>query len=121
MKRSRERDRFHLLKMRDASLLARKVVRGRKRSDLNNDELFQLGLAKAVELIGESANRISNELQQTHPQIPWRQIIGMRHVLVHNYWLVEMDEVWDAVQNDIPPLIDQLHQLIKAEEERRKR
>lgn len=44
----------------------------------------------------------------------------MRHVLVHNYWRVEMDVIWDAVINDIPPLIEQLQQLIALEEERRK-
>ena len=44
----------------------------------------------------------------------------MRHVLVHNYWRVEMDVVWDTVNNDIPPLIDQMQQLIEMDEERRK-
>jgi len=42
--------------------------------------------------------------------------IGMRHILVHNYWRVEIDVVWDTVMNDIPPLIDQLQQLLESDE-----
>jgi len=116
MKRSRKGDRLHLLRMQDAAHLAQQVVVNRKRSDLETDLPLQLGLAKAVELIGESATCISEELQLQHPQIPWRKIIGMRHILVHNYWRVEMDVVWDTVMNDIPPLIDQLQQLLESDE-----
>lgn len=115
MKRSREGDRLHLLRMRDAAQLAQRVAINRKRSDLEFDLLLQLGLAKAVELIGESAARVSEDFQLQHTHIPWRRIIGMRHVLVHNYWRVELDVVWDTVISDIPPLIEQLQQLLGSE------
>ena len=120
MKRMPERDRLHLLRMRDAAQHAKDFVKGRDRADLDTDRLFQLALAKAVELIGESASHISDELRTQQPHISWKKIIGMRHVLVHNYWRVEMDVVWDTVNNDIPPLIDQMQQLIEMAEERRK-
>ncbi len=74
-----------------------------------------------MELVGESASRISDELRAQHTQIPWRKIIGMRQILVHNYWRVEMDVVWETGQRDIPPLIAQLQRFIETEDERRKR
>ena len=120
MRRSRERDRVHLLRMRDAAQHAKDFVKGRDRADLDTDRFFQLALAKAVELIGESASHISDELRSQQPHISWKKIIGMRHVLVHNYWRVELDVVWDTVKHDIPSLINQLQQLIRIEEERRK-
>ena len=119
MRRNRDRDRLHLLRMRDAAQLAQEVVQTHQRSDLDNDRFFQLGLAKAVERVGESASHISDELLAEQPQIPWRKIISMRHVLVHNYWQVELDVVWETVQRDIPPLIAQLQRLIETEDERR--
>lgn len=120
MRKSRERDRLHLLYMRDAAQLAQQFVIEHKRDDLDNDQIFQLGLAKAVELIGESASRISDELQSEQTQIPWRKIIDMRHILVHNYLRVEMDVVWETVQRDIPLLISQLQRLIDLEDVWRK-
>ncbi|MCY4537531.1 MAG: DUF86 domain-containing protein [Chloroflexi bacterium] len=114
MKKSPDRDRLHLLHMRDAATQARQFISGRSREDFDNDLFFQFALAKAVELIGESANRISEELQLQHPQIPWRRIIGMRHVLVHNYWRVEKDVIWETVQTHIPTLITQLEQLLES-------
>lgn len=120
MKRSRDRDRLHLLRMRDAGQQARQFVKDRNRDDLDNDQLFQLALAKAVEFIGESASHISDELRAQHTRIPWNKIIGMRHVLVLNYWRVEMDVVWETVHKDIPSLLTQLQQLIELEEARRK-
>ena len=118
MRRSRERDRLHLIYMRDAAQLAQQFVNNRKREDLDNDRIFQLGLAKALELVGESASHISDELRAQQTQIPWGKIIGMRHILVHNYWRVELDVVWETTQADIPPLIARLQRLLELEDER---
>lgn len=118
MRRSPERDRLYLIYMRDAALLAQQFVSKRKREDLDNDRIFQFGLAKALELVGESASHISDELQKQQTQIPWKQIIGMRHILVHNYWRVELDVVWETTQTDIPPLIARLQRLLELKDER---
>ena len=120
MRESREGDLLHLLRMRDAAQLALQTVSNRNRDDLEKDPILQLGLAKAVELIGEAASRVSDELQTQQTQLPWRKIIGMRHVLVHNYWYVELDVVWETVRTDIPALITTLEPLIAMEDERRK-
>ena len=119
MRRSLERDRLHLLHMRDAAQSAQEFVHKRERADLDNDRLFQLALVKAVELVGESAYHITDQLKAEHSEIPWRDMIDMRHVLVHNYWRVELDVVWDTVRDDLPFVIDRLQQLIELDDETR--
>ena len=120
MRRSPERDRLHLMRMRDAAQLAQQFVKNHKREDLDDDRIFQLGLAKALELVGESASHISDELRAQQTEIPWNKIIGMRHILVHNYWRVELDVVWETTQADIPALIARLQQLLEKKDGRRK-
>ncbi len=118
MRRSPERDRLHLIHMRDAAQLAQQFVKNRKREDLDDDRIFQLGLAKALELVGESASQISDEFRAQQTEIPWNKIIGMRHILVHNYWRVKLDVVWETTQADIPDLIDRLQRLIELKDKR---
>ena len=120
MRRNRDRDRLHLLRMRDAAQLAQEVVQTHQRSDLDDDPFFQTRSGKSRGACRESASHISDELLAEQPQIPWRKVISMRHELVHNYWQVELDVVWETVQRDIPPLIAQLQRLIETEDERRK-
>ena len=119
MRRTRERDRVHLLRMRDAARHAQEFAVGREIEKLNTDIMFRMGLVKAVELVGESANSVSDELRSQQPQVPWADIIKARHVLVHNYWVIDQAEFWDIVQNHIPPLIDELERLIELENQRR--
>lgn len=116
MRRSPARDRVHPLRMRDAAQYAQQFAAGREIVELNTDIQFRMALVKAVELIGESASCTSDELRAEQPQLPWTKMIGMRNVLVHNYWAIEQDEFWDAVQNHIPALITELERLIKPED-----
>lgn len=120
MRRSRERDRVHLLRMRDAAQYALQFAAGREIEELDSDILFRMALVKAVELVGESASGTSDELRIQHPQLPWMNIIGMRNVLVHNYWAIEQGEFWETVQNHIPALITELERLIELEDKRRR-
>lgn len=120
MRRSRERDRVHLLRMRDVAQYAQQFAADREIEELDTDIQFRMALVKAVELVGESASRISDELRAQQPQLPWTKMIGMRHVLVHSYWAIEQDEFWEAVRNHIPALITDLERLIEVEDKRRR-
>ena len=119
MRRSRERDRVHLLRMRDAARHAQDFAAGREIDELNVDTMFQMAIVKAVELVGECASNISDELRAQEPQLPWKKMIGMRNVLVHRYWAIEQADFWDTVQNYIPRLIAELERLIELEDQRR--
>jgi uncharacterized protein with HEPN domain len=57
-----------------------------------------------IQVIGEAANGISPEFQEQHPKIPWKDIIAMRHLLVHQYFGIDMDEVWNTAHKDLPRL-----------------
>jgi uncharacterized protein with HEPN domain len=74
------------------------------RAAFENDELIQVWMVSHIQIIGEASNALSPELRARHPKVPWRQIIGMRHILVHNYFEVDLDIVWATLERDLPPL-----------------
>lgn len=80
--------------------------------ELSNDMVLFYGLSKMIEIIGEAAYMISKEFKESHTQLPWRQIEGMRHILVHGYYSISDMVLWDVVQNDIPKLIPVLESYV---------
>ena len=100
----------------DMLIYARKAVDSfgeMSRADLEGDWIKELALARAVEVIGEAANRVSPTTRERHPEIPWRQIIGARNLLAHAYDAVDLDTLCDIVQNHLPPLIRQLEAIVE--------
>lgn len=100
--------------MLDAALEAQAFVAGRTRDDLSQDRMLTLALVKAVEIIGEAAVQVSDNLRDANPQIPWIDIVGMRNRLVHAYFNINLDIVWDTVTANLPPLIEQLQSLLES-------
>lgn len=98
--------------MLDAALEAQQFTSGKTRASLDQDRLLVLGIVKLVEIIGEAASKMTKPFQDAHPQIPWSAIIGMRNVLIHGYFEIDLDEVWSTLQNDLPPLIRQLQAIV---------
>lgn len=76
----------------------------RGQSAFEADEMFQVWVVRNLQIIGEAANRISEETQAKYPSIPWKKIIGMRHILVHGYFEIDLEIVWSVIQNDLPDL-----------------
>jgi len=94
--------------MLDAAREAIGFVQCKRREDLDRDRLLVLGLVKAVEIIGEAAYQTSEEMRRQVPEIPWEDIIGMRHRLVHAYFDINLDILWNTIQEDLPPLVSTL-------------
>ncbi len=101
-------DRVLLRHMLDAAEEIMAFTQGRKRSDLNDNRLLVLALVKDIEIIGEAAYQTSEETRAKLPELPWEDIIGMRHRLVHAYFDINLDILWQTVQNDLPPLAERL-------------
>jgi uncharacterized protein with HEPN domain len=78
------------------------------RAQFEANQLMQDAVLRNIELIGEAATRIPEEVRLAHPEIPWREIIAMRNQLIHAYLGIDLDVVWDVVQVELPLLIPQL-------------
>ncbi len=76
------------------------------------DLLTQDAVVRNLEIIGEAANRFSNEFREKHFQIPWKGIIGMRNRLIHHYFGVNLDIVWEIIQIELPLLEKKLKNSI---------
>jgi len=79
------------------------------------DELIQIWVLHHLQVLGEAARGISEETQQTYPQIPWGKIIGFRNILVHHYFAINTDEIWAVVQVNIPPLKMELEKILEQD------
>jgi uncharacterized protein with HEPN domain len=94
--------------MLDAAEDALRFATGCSRVDLDQDRMLLLALVKCIEIIGEAASRVTRETRDTMPRIPWQDIVGMRNRLIHAYFDVDHDRVWDTIEQDLPPLVDAL-------------
>ena len=81
--------------------------------DVQADRILFYGFSKMVEIIGEAAYMVTKEFKNSHPQLPWRQIEGMRHILVHGYYSISPEVLWDVIINDVPALIPVLKDYIR--------
>lgn len=79
------------------------------------DELVQTWIVHYVQIIGEASAQLSDELHSANPQVPWRQIIAMRNILVHVYSGVDLDEIWLVVERDIPVLKAQVQAILESQ------
>lgn len=73
----------------------------------------QYAVLRALEIIGEATKNLSKDLRKKHPQIPWRDIAGMRNKLIHEYFGVKLKLVWETVKKRIPELKKQLSKILK--------
>jgi len=108
---ARDENAVYLGHMLDMTRRAEKALQGKTRADYDADDILRLGLTHLVQVIGEAARKVSPEFQQAHPEIPWRQIIGMRHRIVHDYMRVDEDVLWEVVNNDLPALLPLLESI----------
>ncbi len=114
MPKKPDKDRLRLLDMRDAAEKARRYAAGRTRADIEDDEILGSALVREVVVIGEAANHVSEETRALAPDIDWGDIVGMRNNLVHAYWKINYDVLWDVITYKLPPLITELNRLIEA-------
>lgn len=101
-------DDARLRHMLDAAREAVAFATGHQRADLDNDRMLTLSLVKLIEILGEAANQVTDPTRAALPAIPWPQIVRMRNRLIHVYFSIDLNIVWDVVSHDLPPLIHAL-------------
>lgn len=101
-------DRVRIQHMLDAARQGVTFCVGRGRSDLEADQMFRRAPLHAIQEIGEAASRVSEGSRERVPGLPWTKIVGMRHLMVHTYWSVNLDLVWEVGLRDLPELIERL-------------
>ncbi len=95
-------DLTRLKHIRDAAKEALFFVSNRTREDLDNDRMLSLALVRLIEIVGEAANNVSEYNQTKYSKIPWRQMIGMRNRIIHAYFEVDLEIIWQVITQDLP-------------------
>ena len=108
---SPKNDYVYIGHMIDNANKAISFIAGLNRSDFDQDEQLRLAVTHLLQIVGEAARRVSVEFREAHPEIPWKAIVGMRSKVVHDYFSVDDDAIWDTIKNDLPALVKQLETL----------
>jgi uncharacterized protein with HEPN domain len=94
----------YLSDMRDAIHAAREFSRGVSFEEFRDNREKQFAIIHALEIIGEAAKQVPGSVREEYPEIPWRDIAGMRDRLIHGYFSVNLERLWNTVQEDLPHL-----------------
>ena len=105
-------DVVRLQHMLDAAQEAQGFVKGKRRSNLENDRMLALSLIKEIEIIGEAASRITLSTREQCVDIPWMNVVSMRNRLIHGYFDIDLDRIWFTVAEDLPLLIEALQKIL---------
>ncbi len=97
--------------MLDAAREAVGFAAGRVAEDLVHDRMLLLSLVKCIEILGEAANKVSEEARGEFPAIPWRDIVSMRNRLIHGYFDINTTIVWKTVNVELPALIREMESI----------
>ena len=88
------------------------LIENETRDSLDNDIKLTLALVKAIEIVGEAAGQISAETRAENPHLPWKAMIGMRHILVHEYFSIDLDILWGTASTQLPTLLSELARIV---------
>lgn len=101
-----------LLDMLQSAQLAVQYLADSDRSTLDSAQLLQDAVACRLEVLGKAAARVSAETRAAYPHLPWREMVGMRNRIVHGYFQVDLDVIWNVVQHELAPVIASLRTIV---------
>lgn len=91
--------------MLDAAVLLRDETPKHNLQEIKENPILLYGLSKLIEIIGEAAYKLTKEFKDSHPELPWKSIMGMRHALVHDYYAMSAEKLWATITTDISDII----------------
>jgi uncharacterized protein with HEPN domain len=106
-------DLVYLRHILDATRRIGEYMQGVERLGFMKNPLVQDGVIRQLEIVGEATKRVSAELKGGHTDIPWKDVAGMRDKLIHDYFGVDLDAVWDTATKDVPKLRDAIENVVK--------
>ncbi len=107
-----DRDLAYLWDMLEYARHVAAILAGKSKQDWEKDITLRLAVERGLEIIGEAARRISDRLKKQRPDIPWKDIIGQRNILAHDYGNIDYDLLYRTAVRDVPALIDELSELL---------
>jgi uncharacterized protein with HEPN domain len=107
-----ERDRSRLSDMLDECLRIQRFIEGRGRADLDH-ELLSYAVQHSIVLIGEAASQLDETVRQAYPHLPWKNMIGMRNLLIHHYTRANLDVIWVTATQSVSDLLPQLRAILE--------
>jgi uncharacterized protein with HEPN domain len=110
-----ERDAAYLLDMLLAARDVASFVAPVTLEEYLGDRVRRLAVERGLEIIGEASRRVSVSFKAAHPEIPWRDVVGLRNVLAHEYGEVKQDRLWDIATKSVPELIRHLERFVSIE------
>jgi|SRR3989338_8415543 len=110
-----EKDKIYLKHIHDSILAIESDLKGITFDKFSKNRLLQSAVIRELEIIGEAAKILSSDFKKFHPEIPWKKIMGMRDKLIHGYFSIELELVWEAAKEKIPELKNRVRKMISDE------
>ncbi|MBP0001715.1 MAG: DUF86 domain-containing protein [Cyanobacteria bacterium SID2] len=107
-----ERDCQSLIDIVHSATLAANYLNGKTQTDFKRDRMIQDAIVRRIEIIGEAATRLSQEARDEIDTVPWKQVIGMRNIMIHQYDRVDLQLVWDTATIALPQLARSLQPYV---------
>ncbi len=85
----------------------------KRKRDLQRDPVLRFAVERNLAVIGEAAKRVPEAFRKQHADIPWKEMAGMRDMMVHQYDGIDIDEMWSAIENDMPDVLDAIDRILQ--------
>jgi uncharacterized protein with HEPN domain len=111
------RDDTYLVDILESARIALHYVADKSWEEFEVDIQCQDAVLRRIEIIGEAARHISPQTRKKYPQIPWREMTVLRNLVIHEYDVVDINQVWDTAQNKLPALVEELSNIVPPEDD----
>jgi uncharacterized protein with HEPN domain len=108
------RDDAYLYDILESARVALSYAKGMTWDQFSKDLLAQDAVIRRLEVIGEAASRVSPTTQEKYAHLPWKAMKGTRNVMIHQYDSIQLDIIWNILQNDLPPVVIELEKILSA-------